>query len=309
MVQLRSTGLAPATLSALRTLVLDTVASNHSRRVYAAALEQFLAWYGSEPRGPLNKALLHRYRAALDAQGLGAVSINHRLTALRKLAAEAADNGLLDPQVAAGIARVKGLRPPGRRLGNWLSRPQAEQLLHWPDTHTLQGKRDQALLAVLIGCGLRRSEAALLRCEQIQLREGRWVIVDLVGKGQRLRSVAMPSWCQAALDSWTRAAAVTAGRLFRPIDKAGRVAGPGMSAHAVYAVVRRYTQQLGWNLAPHALRRTHAKLAFGGGARLEQIQLSLGHVSVRTTERYLGVEQDWADAPCDHLGLRISPTE
>ena len=303
MVQPRSTAPVPAALGAIKTLVLDTVVSPHSRRVYAAALERFLAWYGSEPRGPLNKALVHRYRAELQAQGLGAVSINHRLTALRKLAAEAADNGLLAPHLAAGIARVGGFRPSGRRLGNWLNRQQAEQLLRLPDTHTLRGKRDQALLAVLIGCGLRRTEAALLRCEQIQLREGRWVLVDLVGKGQRLRSVAMPSWCKGALDSWTAAAAITAGRLFRPIDKAGRVAGPALSAPAVYAVVRRYAQQLRWTIAPHDLRRTHAKLAFGGGARLEQIQLSLGHVSVRTTERYLGVEQDWTDAPCDHLGL------
>ena len=164
MVQLRSTAPVHAALGAIQSLVLDSVVSAHSRRVYAAALEQFLAWYGRAPRGPLNKALVNRYRAELQAQGLGAVSINHRLTALRKLAAEAADNGLLDPQVAAGIARVKGPRAPGRRLGNWLSRQQAEQLLHLPDTQTLRGKRDQALLAVLLGCGLRpqRSRPAAL---------------------------------------------------------------------------------------------------------------------------------------------------
>ena len=77
-----------------------------------------------------------------------------------------------------------------------------------------------------------------------------------------------------------------------------------MSPHAIYSVVRRYTEQLGWSIAPHDLRRAHAKLAFAGGARLEQIQLALGHTSVRTTERYLGVQQDWDDAPCDHLGLQ-----
>jgi integrase len=56
-------------------------------------------------------------------------------------------------------------------------------------------------------------------------------------------------------------------------------------------------------LAPHDLRRTFAKLAHKGDAPLEQIQLSLGHASIQTTERYLGVKQSLSDAPCDHLGL------
>jgi integrase len=69
---------------------------------------------------------------------------------------------------------------------------------------------------------------------------------------------------------------------------------------------RRVRGPLGIAVAPHDCRRTFAKLALKGGARLEQIQLSLGHASIRTTERYLGVEQDLTDAPCDRLGLRLS---
>jgi site-specific recombinase XerD len=132
------------------------------------------------------------------------------------------------------------------------------------------------------------------------------VIVDLIGKGQRLRSVAIPDLGKAALDSWIEAAGITVGRLFRPVNKAGRVTGAGMSPHAIYAVVRRYTGRLGWDVAPHDLRRAQAKLAHRGGAQLQQIQLSLGHLSVRTTERYFGLEEDWADAACDRLGLRMA---
>jgi integrase len=74
----------------------------------------------------------------------------------------------------------------------------------------------------------------------------------------------------------------------------------------MHEAVRHYGEQIGiHNLAPHDLRRTFAKLAHKGHAALEQIQLSLGHASVTTTERYLGVRQDLTDAPCDHLGLRV----
>jgi site-specific recombinase XerD len=78
-----------------------------------------------------------------------------------------------------------------------------------------------------------------------------------------------------------------------------------MTAQSVFEVVAGYSQQLGVPFAPHDLRRTYAKLALKGGARLEQIQRNLGHASLTTTEDYLGVELDLHDAPCDHLGIRL----
>jgi site-specific recombinase XerD len=74
-----------------------------------------------------------------------------------------------------------------------------------------------------------------------------------------------------------------------------------MSSQAVRDVVKQYLP----DYAAHDLRRSFAKLAHTGGAKMEQIQLSLGHSSIKTTEKYLGVEQDLTDAPCDHLGLSI----
>jgi integrase len=79
-----------------------------------------------------------------------------------------------------------------------------------------------------------------------------------------------------------------------------------MSAQSIYEVVDAYGHQLGTTIAPHDVRRTFAKLAHKGRAPLEQIQISLGHASIQTTERYLGIEQDLTDAPCDHLGIRVS---
>jgi site-specific recombinase XerD len=144
----------------LKRLVLDSVSSPITRRVYNLGLDEFFAWFGEAPRPGFTKATVCAWRVALEARGLGAVSINVRITAVRKLAVEAADNGLLAPELAAGITRVKVVASKGVRLGNWLSIRQAQTLLNTPDASTTKGLRDRAILAVLLGCGLRRSEVA-----------------------------------------------------------------------------------------------------------------------------------------------------
>jgi len=215
---------------------------------------------------------------------------------------EAADNGLLDPHLAAGIGRVQGVRNGGRRAGNWLTKEQAQDVLNAPDVSTLKGLRDRAILAVLLGCGLRRSEVAALTVEHVQQREARWCIVDLLGKRNKVRTVPMPSWCKTAIDAWTQAAGITEGRLFRAIGKGGAVNGDSMTAQAIADVVKEYAPR---GTAAHDLRRTWAKLAYAGGARLDQISLALGHESLETTAVYLGLDLDLSDAACDHLGLKL----
>lgn len=252
------------------------------------------------------KAVVQRYAAELREVGMSASSVNQRLSAIRKLAAEAADNGLLDAQVAGGIRAVKGARQEGRRTGNWLTREEAQAWLSAPDKRTMRGRRDRALLAVLIGCGLRRSEAVHLTFEHVQQRDGRWVLVDLIGKRDKVRSVPMPNWAKAAIDGWSAASGLTDGLVFRAVNKGDRVVGGGITPQAIYNIIVGYAGELRKHgVAPHDLRRTFANLAHKGGAAIDQIQLSLGHESIQTTEEYLGVEQDLTDAPCDHLGLRL----
>jgi site-specific recombinase XerD len=146
----------------LKALFLDSVSSPITKRVYNLGLDEFFAWYGQQPRPGFTKATVSAWRVALEARGLGAVSINVRITAVRKLAVEASDNGLLAPELANGITRVKGVKSKGVRLGNWPTVKQAQALLNTPDVATTKGLRDRAILAVLLGCGLRRSEVAAL---------------------------------------------------------------------------------------------------------------------------------------------------
>jgi site-specific recombinase XerD len=288
----------------IKSLVLDSVTSQHSKRAYEQALDGFERWCAESNTPGFTKATVQAYRAALETAGLAASSINVRLSAIRKLAAEAADNGWLAPEVAAAIARVKGAKRHGVKAGNWLTLDQAEQLLDLPHPKTRKGKRDRALLALLVGCGLRRQELAGLRIEDIQQRDGRWCIVDLAGKGNRVRTVPMPAWAKSAIDEWLAAAGFSTGLVLGAVNKGDRITGQGMSAQSIYEVVEGYGRKLGASLAPHDVRRTFAKLAHKGRAPLEQIQISLGHASIQTTERYLGVQQDLTDAPCDHLGIR-----
>src|SRR6185369_8879107 len=141
------------------------------------------------------------------------------------------------------------------RIGNWLSASQAEDLILMPDTCSIKGKRDRALLGVLLGAGLRRAEAAGLVFTHLQEREGRWIIADLVGKHERIRSVPVPGWVKAAIDLWAEAAHLSNGRVFRPIDKAHRVTGLALTPQSIYHIVKRYGQKGGFNIAPHDLRR------------------------------------------------------
>lgn len=288
-------------------LVIDGLPSENSRRAYQRALEEFFVWHREQDEPELNKALIQRYVKKLREQNLSSSSINQKLSAVRRLATEAEDNALIDSKIANGIRAVKGVPIRGRRTGNWLTREEAQMWLNAPDVKTLKGVRDRAVLAVLIGCGLRRAEAAILSVPHIQQREGRWAIVDIVGKRDKMRTVPMPSWAKATIDTWTYSARIDDGFIFRRVNKGGNLMGEGLTEQAIYNIVTDYAVKLEkQGIAPHDLRRTFAKLAHKGGSPIDQIQLSLGHDSIQTTEKYLGVEQDLTDAPCDHLGLRIS---
>ena len=169
----------------------------------------------------------------------------------------------------------------------------------------MRAKRDYAMLAMLFGCGFRRSELVGLELDDIQMRQGHWAVVDLIGKGGHIRTVPIPNWVKAALDQWVRAANVTEGKIFRRVARMGKVWGSGLSQNVVWYVVRTCCEKAGLeHIAPHDLRRTCAKLCHDRGGELEQIQFLLGHASVQTTERYLGCKQNLGHPVNDLFDLR-----
>jgi site-specific recombinase XerD len=172
------------------------------------------------------------------------------------------------------------------------------------DAETLKGKRDRVIIAVLLGCGLRRRELADLTFDHLQRREDRWAIVDLVGKGGHVRTVPVPDWVKRLVDEWFTAAEITNGKLFRCVCRSGKVWGDGMTEKVVWHIVKTYAKKLHIpQLAPHDLRRSCARFCHAAGGELEQIQFLLGHVSVQTTERYLGCKQRFREAVNDRIGI------
>ncbi len=278
-------GLTPAQRE-LRRRVLDAVSAPSTKLAYGHALDDLFRFLAGRP---LDRALLQEWRASMD--GLAPSTINVRLSAVRKLVSEARASGMLGVDEAARLTEVPNLRQQGTRLGNWLTKEQARDLLHVPDRSTLKGKRDYAILALLVGCALRRQELATLDLQTIQLREGRWVLADLVGKGRRVRTVAVPLWVKQGINAWQTAAGIEEGRLLRSIRKGGKRVGEALSDWAVWDVVQKSAHEIGIErFGAHDLRRTCANV---WSAALSQAKSDLTGWSAQMYSTFSGVYDSW----------------
>src|ERR1700720_2451081 len=155
-------------LDIAKAAVINSLSCPDAQRGYRHAIDEFVEWYCSEPRLSFSTTVVVRYRMHLESRHLAPGTINLRLGAVRRLAYEAADCGLLSADLVAGIRRVKGAKRLGVLVGNWLSAEQGKRLLLTADGASLRSKRDYATLAILMGCGLRRAELTALRVEDIQ---------------------------------------------------------------------------------------------------------------------------------------------
>lgn len=272
----------------------------HTKRAYDRALTDYTTYVLTNGLA-LDFSSVNSHIDELYTNGVGETSINLRLAAIKKLAHHAYMKNWINADTYTRIRQVKGIKIQGQKLGNWLSKEQVEAAINGIDTTTNSGMRDRAMLAVLLGAGLRRSEVTDLKTEQLQQREGRWVIVDIVGKGNKTRSVPIASWVAYLLQEWI-ALGYSSHYVFPAINKGDRVIkGDKLSEQSIYVVVSKHLP----GIAPHDLRRTFAQLARKGNAPIEQISLVMGHSSVATTERYLGTRLNLQESPSDAIRVDI----
>jgi site-specific recombinase XerD len=246
--------------------------SLQTQRVYAYHITEYLRF----SNGQITRAIVQAWITGLRGQGKGAASLNQSLSAVKKLVEELAERGVIDRTTAQGVDSLKGQKQRGVRVGNWLTIEQATRLMNYPGPGDL---RDRALLALMVGCGIRRSEAAGLTWSALQRRSDRWVLADIKGKGGRVRTVAVPDFVFQRLDGY-----MEIGQC-----KAPEKSIFNLSASGIWWVVKAWAGRAGLgSISPHDLRRTYAALSEEGGAPIRQIQSEMGHSSLSTTERYLG---------------------
>jgi site-specific recombinase XerD len=265
-----------------------------SRPVYAGAISAFREWSATNPHENAYSSLL-AYRRYMEDRGLQNATINRHLSALRRFFETAYHMNQLPESVWKNIQEVKNIHVQGQKRGNWLSFDQAQALLKAPDITTFKGLRDRAILAVMLGCGLRRSEVSGLRGDHLVQREGVWFIENLLGKHNRTRTIPLQEWVvQAVLQyimSFTNSN-VPSGRLFWSIDRHGNWHS-SISSQAIWLIVLDYAKKIGVEkLTPHDLRRTYAELLRRSGGNLEEVQALLGHSSLAVTQRYLSQDVD-----------------
>ena len=318
-----------AAFAAARELVLNAVTSPRTRTIYGHALDEFERWLTSSGTGyNISRQVVQAYRRYLETEGgemagrratgetetrytgkpMSGAGVNARLSALRKLGRVLADLAD-DPnaaRMAESVARVESVKRRGQTVGRWLTEEQADELVNAPDTRTLEGMRDRAAIALMVGAGLREAEAVALERKQISENGGRWVLSNIVGKGQKVRTVVLAAWVYAALDTWMTRAGISSGRVLRTVTRKGALStAPGMSVSSVYRLVLRYSRQIGREVRPHDLRRTFGRLALENGAAIDQIRQAYGHDSVGTTGRYIGNSIDYKNAPGDFVNVRL----
>lgn len=289
--------------------ILEACDSKATRTAYKYGIEQFNEWLGDRE---LNYTNVKAYRAYLVRKDVKPQTINVRLAAIRFYVKELAEEDAMTIEQSRAICAVNNLKVKGRRLGKWLELEDANKILNKPDTSTRTGLRDRAILALMIGAGLRRSEVVKIERTHFEKRNDKWIICGLVGKHGRTRNIPLADWIMAILNPWLDVLdyfKVKNGPIIRKVswsEKKEWIGGPLDPTSLRYIVQSKYGKDIGrFRISPHDLRRTAARLAFEGEVPIAQIQLMLGHADQQTTEKYIGARQDLTIAPSDKMGIEV----
>lgn len=198
------TALVPSVDLTLLDRAIETALSGlrpNTRRSYESNIRRWLAWQDGD--NVLDREHVKRYLSSMELAGASPQVRNIALAALKRLTYECGENGWIDHQTAAQIQGIRSFKVLGQKTGKWLTQAQLRALLAACDRTTLIGRRDACVLALLAGCGLRRSEEVALSTDHIKvLNDGRMMIQNLVGKGGRIRSITVPTWAQRDIRAW-----------------------------------------------------------------------------------------------------------
>lgn len=288
----------------LQGLVSGQLSAN-TRRAYQQDAAQFMEWLKQRhlTLENLSQADMVQYRRYLS-DTFAPSSAARKLVVARRLLEEAVERGLVAHNPAQ---RVKGIETEQETTHTALSKTQARQLIEAIDTSTRQGKRDYALLLLLLKTGIRRSECAALRLGDLQEEQGHAIAVLRQTKGNKRRKVKLAVEVHRAIQDYLIATSRTELAedvpLFVQFRKGDHPQAEGVSSHLIQRVVEKYTEQAGLDLklTPHGLRATFVTLALEGGAKLQQVQYAVGHADPRTTERYQKRKLNLDDAATDYV--------
>lgn len=286
----------------LTRVVTDAATSDNTRRAYGRIMQNFIKWWAAHDRPPFNRSAVQQYMQTAAADYAPSTRALH-LSTLKKMATEAAARGWISEQDRHSIMFLRTPRRLGKPIGRWLTQEQVAQMFALPDPTTPTGARDLAMLALLFGAALRREEAVSVRVDQVQRRQGRWCLVDVVGKGGRVRTVPVTDEMYAHIERWLEVSQVRTGPILRRISTHRTVSKRPLKPSGPYFVVRQYARQMGIELSPHDMRRTFAALAYLNGCPIDVISESLGHSSPQTTKVYIGavVHIEKGKAACDYV--------
>jgi integrase/recombinase XerD len=266
-----------------------------TRRAYRNDINEFMHFAGivrPEQFREITRAHVLAWRKVLEDRGLAASSLRRKLAALSSLYEYLCDRNAVTHNPVKGVKRPKVESQEGKTPA--LGDHQVRRLLNAPDPATLKGKRDRAILSVLLYHALRREELTTLKVKDFHhLRKG-VAHLRVHGKGGKIRYIPAYPATLSLIDDYLEAAGHRAeanGALFRPIHN--RIAGHtrhAITPESVYSeVVRKYLDQLGIkgeNMGPHAMRATAATNALDNGADIAKVQEWLGHANISTTRIY-----------------------
>ena len=265
---------------------LSSLNTRHTRDAYARHLTRFLTWFDAQGQAALTRRMVQAYKSDLIDQGAAASVVNQALSAIRGFVREMADSGYLPHLQATTIISIKNVPDTPLPAGRNIEADEITTLLQTCyDDPRPQGLRDAALIALMRVTGLRRSEVARLRLEDIDLADSRVAIIG--GKGNKSREAFIDAGTKELLLNWLDYRGLQTGPLFNRFYKGDKLGEKGLSPSSIYYVLEQRWQQAGLEqMTPHDFRRTIIGDLLSKGEDISTVAQIVGHSDVSTTARY-----------------------